>query len=195
MSTSVTQRLQALRDEIQFLGLNAWLVTSADPHLSEHLPEHWMFLRYLSGFTGSYGCMVITADRALLWTDSRYWEQAARQLEGSGIELMRFGAEGVPNARQWLCENLPENAQVGCDPLTISENDFRRFEIAFAERGMVLTGYISVTDHVWKGRPHPDAAPISVFTNAQESVARKLEKVRKAVHACGRRRLAFTRHA
>ena len=84
MSTSVTQRLQALRDEIQFLGLNAWLVTSADPHLSEHLPEHWMFLRYLSGFTGSYGCMVITADRALLWTDSRYWEQAARQLEGSG---------------------------------------------------------------------------------------------------------------
>ena len=97
MSTSVTQRLQALRDEIQFLGLNAWLVTSADPHLSEHLPEHWMFLRYLSGFTGSYGCMVITADRALLWTDSRYWEQAARQLEGSGIELMRFGAEGVVN--------------------------------------------------------------------------------------------------
>ena len=107
MSTSVTERLQALRDEIQFLGLNAWLVTSADPHLSEHLPEHWMFLRYLSGFTGSYGCMVITADRALLWTDSRYWEQAARQLEDSGIELMRFGAEGVPNARQWLCENLP----------------------------------------------------------------------------------------
>lgn len=185
MSTSVTQRLQALRDEIQFLGLNAWLVTSADPHLSEHLPEHWMFLRYLSGFTGSYGCMVITADRALLWTDSRYWEQAARQLEGSGIELMRFGAEGVPNARQWLCENLPENAQVGCDPLTISENDFRRFEIAFSERGMILTGYISVTDHVWKGRPHPDVAPISVFTNAQESVARKLEKVRKAVHAAG----------
>ena len=185
MSTSVTQRLQALRDEIQFLGLNAWLVTSADPHLSEHLPEHWMFLRYLSGFTGSYGCMVITADRALLWTDSRYWEQAARQLEGSGIELMRFGAEGVPNARQWLCENLPENAQVGCDPLTISENDFRRFEIAFSERGMILTGYISVTDHLWKGRPHPDAAPISVFTNAQESVARKLEKVRKAVHAAG----------
>ena len=185
MSTSVTERLQALRDEIQFLGLNAWLVTSADPHLSEHLPEHWMFLRYLSGFTGSYGCMVITADRALLWTDSRYWEQAARQLESSGIELMRFGAEGVPNARQWLCENLPENAQVGCDPLTISENDFRRFEIAFSERGMILTGYISVTDHVWKDRPHPDSAPISVFTNAQESVARKLEKVRKAVHAAG----------
>ena len=85
------QRLAKLRQTMREHNLAAWIVPSADPHLSEYLPEHWQARVYFSGFTGSVGTLVVTADKAGLWADSRYWEQAAHQLQGSGIELQKVG--------------------------------------------------------------------------------------------------------
>ena len=98
------QKLSALRQTMREHNLDAWIIPSADPHLSEYLPEHWQARVYFSGFTGSVGTLVVTADKAGLWADSRYWEQAAHQLQGSGIELQKVGevapyTDWLPNCR------------------------------------------------------------------------------------------------
>lgn len=185
MSSAVIDRLFKLRQELSAKGFDAWLVTTADPHLCEYLPENWKFLRYLTGFTGSYGMLVVTQKRALLWTDSRYWEQALAQLDGSGIELMRLGASDVPSVCQWLQSNLDSGSEVGCDTLTISENFHRQLEAALAERGIGLVGDTSLMDRVWQQRPEAMRHPIRVFTNGQLPLSRKLSDVRQAVHAAG----------
>lgn len=185
MSSTVIDRLQKLRQELKAKGFDAWLVITADPHLCEYLPENWKFLRYLTGFTGSYGMLVVTADRALLWTDSRYWEQALTQLEGSGIELMRLGAPDVPTVCQWLHRNLEDDSEVGCDTLTISETFYRQLEVCLAERGIGLVGDTSLMSRIWPQRPAAANHPVSVFTNGQLSVERKLSDVRSALHAAG----------
>lgn len=83
-------RLSKLRSFFQNLGLNGWIVPTADPHASEYVDEHYALRKWLSGFTGSAGTLVVSSDRCALLTDSRYWEQAQRQLEGTEIELVRL---------------------------------------------------------------------------------------------------------
>lgn len=87
----MTSPLAALRAAMAHAGVDAYVVPSADPHLSEYLPERWQARRWLSGFTGSVGMLVVTADFAGLWVDSRYWVQADAQLAGSGITPMKVG--------------------------------------------------------------------------------------------------------
>lgn len=185
MSSAVINRLQKLRQELKAKGFNAWLVTTADPHLCEYLPEDWKFLRFLTGFTGSYGILVVTADQALLWTDSRYWEQALTQLESTGVELMRMGSADVPSVGQWLQKNLEDGAEVGCDTLTIPETFYRELEVTLADRGIGLVGDTSLMDRIWLQRPAAQKRPISVFTNGQLSVEQKVNDVRQALHAAG----------
>src|SRR5690606_7943932 len=96
------ERIEALRDAMRARGLDACVVLSSDPHLSEYLPEHWQARQWLSGFDGSAGTLVITTDYAGLWTDSRYWEQADSDLAGTGIQAMCAGAPAVPGPAQRL---------------------------------------------------------------------------------------------
>lgn len=109
--TTADQNLAALRQAMQRHGLDAFVIPSADPHLSEYLPEHWQARRDLSGFTGSVGTLAVTPQKAGLWVDSRYWEQAEQQLAGSGIALQKMGE--VAPYTEWLAENLPQGAAVG----------------------------------------------------------------------------------
>lgn len=183
MSFTVLDRLGKLRAELKARGLDAWLVTSLDPHLSEYLPEHWKFLQFLTGFTGSYGTLVVTAQKALLWTDSRYWEQAAVQLDGSGVELMRLNAPGVPSAGQWLRGNLAEGSVTGCDPRSASESFYRALEVELAEGGVSLAEDQGLMDSVWIERPEAPLRPVYPFANAQLPVASKLTQVRRALQA------------
>ena len=93
----IKKRIHHLRELMVSKGAKACVVLSADPHLSEYLPEHWQARAWLSGFQGSAGTLVVTPDFAGLWTDSRYWEQAVVDLAGTGIELMRAGQQDVPS--------------------------------------------------------------------------------------------------
>src|SRR5690625_6245519 len=93
-------RLRALRTVMNVHQIDAYLVLSSDPHLSEYLPEHWQSRAWLSGFDGSAGTLLVTAHEAGLWTDSRYWAQAEHSLEGSGITLFKQGAPGVLGDRK-----------------------------------------------------------------------------------------------
>lgn len=89
-TSPIPERLATLRSAMAREGVAAYLVPSADPHLSEYLPGRWQGREWLSGFTGSAGTLVVTADFAGVWTDSRYWEQANAQLAGTGVQLMKM---------------------------------------------------------------------------------------------------------
>lgn len=147
----ITQRLDALRQIMQQQGLNAWIIPSADPHLSEYLPEHWHVRRYFSGFTGSVGTLVVTIDSAGLWVDSRYWEQASHQLEGSGIALQKLGQ--VVNFPEWLAQALPDNAVVGCAADMLSLTAQRQLHHAFAAKNIQLNTTTDIANAVWTNRP------------------------------------------
>jgi Xaa-Pro aminopeptidase len=106
MDQATPAKLAALRQTMQQHGIAACLIPSADPHLSEYLPEHWQARAWLCGFTGSAGTLVVTADHAGLWTDSRYFAQATQQLAGTGVELMKQRVAHAPEHIEWLQQHL-----------------------------------------------------------------------------------------
>ena len=114
MST-IIERLALLRKEMKAAGLSAYIIPSSDAHLSEYTPLRFKGRSWISGFTGSAGTVVVTLDKAGLWTDSRYFLQAGEQLQGSSIELFKMGIPGVPSIEGFLAEDLPSGAVVGAD--------------------------------------------------------------------------------
>ncbi|EMT9522669.1 aminopeptidase P family N-terminal domain-containing protein, partial [Neisseria gonorrhoeae] len=144
---TVSNYLSALREAMKAQGLDALVIPSADPHLSEYLPEHWQARRELSGFTGSVGTFVVTADEAGVWVDSRYWEQAAKQLSGSGIELQKSGQ--VPPYNEWLAANLPENAAVGIPSDMVSLTGKRTLAQSLAAKNIRIQHPDDLLDQVW----------------------------------------------
>ncbi|AFK62302.1 Xaa-Pro aminopeptidase [Advenella kashmirensis WT001] len=112
MSTA-SERLQQLRIAMAAQHIDAYLILSADPHQSEYLPEYWQGRRWLSGFTGSVGTVVVTSDFAGLWVDSRYWEQAEKQLDNSGLTLMKQGQADVPVSTHGLKRILQTGRSLG----------------------------------------------------------------------------------
>src|SRR5690606_25030253 len=109
------EKLAAIRGLMAQQRIDAYIIPSADPHISEYLPARYQCIAWTSGFTGSAGTLVITADFAGLWTDSRYFVQATEQLAGSGIELVRLRAQGASEYADWLAERLAPGSTVAFD--------------------------------------------------------------------------------
>ncbi|WP_199264839.1 aminopeptidase P family protein [Alcaligenes faecalis] len=151
----VAARLQALREQMQFQSVQASIWPTSDPHLSEYLPDRWKSRQWLSGFVGSAGLLVVSADWAGLWTDSRYWEQAAKELEGSGIQLQRAGEAGVPEPANWLAEHLPAQSRVALDSQSVSAQSLLAWQKATPELEWVLE--TDLLSPIWTDRP---AAPV-----------------------------------
>ena len=105
-ASSIPERLAALRGHMAKQDLAVYLVPSTDAHQSEYLPDCWRRRSWLSGFTGSAGEIVVTAERAALWTDSRYFLQAEAELAGSGIDLFKVGMADVPKLEKWIADEL-----------------------------------------------------------------------------------------
>ena len=101
-----TKKIQYIREEMQAKKIAACIIPSADPHLSEYPAAHWKLREYLSGFTGSNGTLVITAECACLWTDSRYYLQAEKELDTELFTIQREGEAGTPSIGEWLKTNL-----------------------------------------------------------------------------------------
>jgi len=114
MST-IIERLALLRKEMKAAGLSAYIIPSSDAHLSEYTPDRFKSRAWISGFNGSAGTVVVTLDKAGLWTDSRYFLQAGEQLKDSSIELFKMGVPGVPTIEGFLASELPAGAVVGAD--------------------------------------------------------------------------------
>ncbi|MCM1519588.1 MAG: aminopeptidase P family protein [Lachnoclostridium sp.] len=149
----ITDRIAALREEMKADGVNAVIIPRTDPHLSEYIADHWHVVRYFSGFTGSAATLVVTLDNALLWTDSRYFLQAAHQLEGSGITLMKEGLPDTPSITEYLTTNLPKGDTVAIDGLlmSIAATDALRDDLARA--GLKLRVDFTPVDKIWTDRP------------------------------------------
>lgn len=179
------QKLSALRQTMREHNLDAWIIPSADPHLSEYLPEHWQARVYFSGFTGSVGTLVVTADKAGLWADSRYWEQAAHQLQGSGIELQKVGE--VAPYTDWLAAELPDGAAAGAAADMLSLTAKRQLETAFAAKNIRLDVSRDIADAVWIGRPALPQETVFPHDAAfvSETAAAKLARVRAAMKEQG----------
>ncbi len=182
----IHDRIASLRERMAAQDLTAIIVPSADPHLSEYLPEYWQGRLWLSGFTGSVGTLVVTADFAGLWTDSRYWVHAAAQLEGTGISLEKL-APGRPNHIDWLATHLAEGNSVAVDGnvLSIAEQD--KLLDAFDANDITLITERDVLTEIWTDRPALPSAKLYQH-DAQfvaQSATDKLAAVRSGMQEAG----------
>lgn len=148
-----TERIEALRGLMKEAGIAAVIIPQADPHLGEYLAPHWQARRWFSGFSGSAGDLVVTLDIALLWTDSRYFLQAADQLQGSGIILMKDGLEETPSITAYLCSALKAGDKVGVDGMLFSAPAIEDMAAALAKSGITLDCHFDAVDRLWKNRP------------------------------------------
>lgn len=182
-STRVAHRIQALRDELSAQNLQAYVALSSDPHLSEYLPLHWQGRAWLSGFDGSAGTLVVTHDEAALWTDSRYWEQAEACLRGTGIHLMRQGADGVDTPWQWLAHQLDRGARVNLPGTVVSVQVHDLWKETLSAQGVVLVTGTDILDHVWHDRPDLPCLPVWLHEPpfACRTRAANLAQVRRAM--------------
>ncbi len=182
----IQERIDTLRKTLVAQDLTAIIVPSADPHLSEYLPEYWQTRQWLSGFTGSVGTIVVTADFAGLWTDSRYWVHAAEQLEGTGITLEKL-APGQPNHIDWLSGHLQEGDSVAVDGnvLSIAEQD--RLLNAFDANDITLITERDVLTSVWTDRPALPNAKLYAHNEQflAQSATSKLAAVRAGMQDAG----------
>ena len=183
---SVPQRLAQTRELMSREGIHALLVPSADPHLSEYLPGYWQGRQWLSGFHGSVGTLIVTADFAGVWADSRYWEQATKELKGSGIELVKL-QPGQPGPLDWLAEQTPEGGVVAVDGAVMAVASARTLSSKLEERGARLRTDIDLLSEVWSDRPSLPNAPIYQHLPPQATVSRgeKLAKLRETLLARG----------
>ena len=115
MKQNIVSRIDSLRKLLSEKGLSAFIIPSTDPNLSEYVASHWKSREWISGFTGSAGTVVVTLDKAGLWTDSRYFLQAAEQLENSGITLFKDGLPETPSITNWLASELKDGESLGID--------------------------------------------------------------------------------
>ncbi len=182
------EKLTALRALMKQRRIDAYFVPSVDPHQSEYLPECWKRRAWLSGFTGSAGDLLVTARRAALWTDSRYWLQAGLELEGSGIDLMRAGEPATPSMTDWLGRQLKKGQVLGVDPRVMSVSQAERFEQALQERGVAVR-YLddNLVDRLWTDRPGRSPAPLEIHSSriSGETTGAKLARLREAMKEQG----------
>ena len=185
MSKETFPHLEALRDLMRSKHIDAVIIPGTDPHQSEYPSEHWKFRDYVSGFTGSNGTAVVTLDDAGLWTDSRYFLQAAEQLEGSGFTLRKENIPGEPTVLEWLGEVLDEDAVVGVDGRLFSLIEANRIEMFCAQNGFMFAPDFRAAEAIWTDRPARPMNPAFVHDAALagEDVDSKISRVVDALDA------------
>ncbi len=147
------KRIEALRKEMITAGTDYYYVPGGDFHMSEYVCDHFKCREFLSGFDGSNGEMIISPDGAYLWTDGRYFIQAAEQLEGTGIKLMKMGEPGVPKISEFLKEHMTDGQTLGFDGRCVSGGAFGRLREALEEKEISYKTGIDLVGNIWSDRP------------------------------------------
>lgn len=189
----VRQRIEQLREMLQREHLAAYIIPSTDPHCGEYVPERWEGRKWISGFDGSAGTVVITLHHAALWTDSRYFIAAESQLRDTGITLMKERMPDTPSISKWLGMKLADedSAEVGADGMVCSADEVEALTRELrSEGGITLRTNLDVLALIWKDRPAvpEDKVEIQPLKYAGEDTKSKLARIRTAMaqkHACG----------
>jgi Xaa-Pro aminopeptidase len=147
------ERLAKIRAAMSSQGIDAYIIPSSDPHISEYLPERYKCIAWVSGFTGSAGTLVITQDFAGLWTDARYFVQANEQLEGTGFELVKLKTQGAAEYADWLGEKLPEGALVAFDGNLASLLVAQTVKNTLKPLQINVNGHVDLLTAIWENRP------------------------------------------
>lgn len=155
----IKNRIHALRQRMNTEACDAYIVFSADTHLSEYLTPYWQVRAWLSGFTGSAGTLIITNDYAGLWTDGRYWEMAENQLSDTGIELNRWH-DNASHYLNWLSHFLTPNSTIAFDGQTISASDFNQLQNVCVQHQFNLNADLDLISSLWDDRPELPTAKI-----------------------------------
>lgn len=179
----IDSRVESLRLFMQQHGFAAFVVVSSDPHSSEYVADCWKSREWISGFDGSAGTVVITLDKALLWTDSRYWLAAAKALEGTCYQLMKDGDSETPSIVDWLCSNLKTGDVVAVDGTVCSVVETNAWRGPFSVKGIKLEFAKDPFDELWTGRPSLPLGKAEIMPEdvAGETTKEKLARLRAAL--------------
>ncbi len=181
----MNERLAKLRDLMKERGMDAYVVPTSDFHLSEYVDGYFKCRKFLTGFTGSAGTAVVTAEEAGLWTDGRYFVQAAGELEGSGFTLMKMGEEGVPTVEEYLEKTLPEGGVLGFDGRVISSRMGKSLKKRLSEKQVTIAYEQDLVGEIWADRPALSAEPVWILEekytgkSADKKIAELREKMKE----------------
>lgn len=184
---NIVERLAKLREEMAQKGIDFYIVPTADFHQTEYVGEHFKARTFITGFTGSAGTAIITTTEARLWVDGRYFIQAAAQLEGSTVELMKMGEPGVPKILEYMEQEFPEGGTLGFDGRVVSMKVGQDYEkIVNAKNGKIVYEY-DLIDLIWEDRPALSTEPVFGLDvkYAGETVASKLARIREEMKKHG----------
>ena len=173
---TVNDKLTALRTKMKKRGLKAYVIFSSDPHGSEYVSRHWRCRSWISGFTGSAATVVVTLEEAGLWTDFRYFIQAATELSGSEIQLFKMGEPGTPSTIDWLSTQLELGSVVGMDGRTLTLKDWEAMALAFTPKQIRIDGQDDLIGELWVDRPAEALEPVWTLSD-EEAGQGSLEKV------------------
>ena len=160
MKEIIRNRISGLRSQMKKLGLDAYIIFGTDPHMSEYLPARWQTRAFISGFTGSAGMVVVSQDKAALWTDSRYFLQAEEQLAETGIDLVKMRTPGHPEPDQWLKASLAKDAVVGTDEWCVSVNQYAVMKNSLTGAGIEFREAGDLLSEIWPDRPALPGSPV-----------------------------------
>lgn len=183
----IPERIQRLRAEMQKRGIDMYVVPTADFHESEYVGAHFKAREYITGFTGSAGTAIVTKDEALLWTDGRYFLQAADQLEGTGVTLCRMGEPGVPKITEYITANLPESGVLGFDGRVINASLGASFRAIAEKKHASLAVSEDLIGIIWDDRPELSHAPVRILPleYSGKPMAEKVAAVREEMKKKG----------
>jgi len=176
----IRHRIKALRMELLRHNLDAWYISGTDPHASEYLPDRWQTRAFISGFTGSYGLVVVTQEEAGFWTDSRYFIQAEEQLKGAGIKMYKLRIPEAVPPEKWLAKKLQAGSKVGFDPQTLSVSGFRNLDNCLKKAGISMVETPDLFEKIWEDRP---AMPADMIFELKHSYAGHSRKEKRELLA------------
>ncbi len=184
---NIAERISELRTRMASKGIDAYIVPTADFHQSEYVGEHFKARKYISGFSGSYGTVVITRDDGGLWTDGRYFFQAENELAGSGIRLMKMFVGDTPSITEYLTDRVPRGGTVAFDGRVLSMGEGREFEEVLATRQIRIHYSVDLVGDIWEDRPPLSDKPAFFLEEkySGESTASKLKRVREVMEEHG----------
>ncbi len=176
----IKERLSQLRRLMEERGMDAYLVPTADFHESEYVGEYFKCRKFLTGFTGSAGTLVVTKDEALLWVDGRYFVQAEEQLKGSTVQMMKMGEEGVPEVEEFIAQAVPPHGCLGFDGRVVNSCTGKQLEKLLAKKDASICYEEDLADLVWTDRPPCSARPVWQLKEeyAGKSAAEKIRELR-----------------